>query len=60
MCDIRFQVDCGDKAEREGKSMFSFAIKSMFIGDSHNEDEEVQKLVKMNPKKVRQLLPRLK
>ena len=57
MCDIRFQVDCGDKAERKGKNMFSFAIKSMFIGDSHNEDEEGEK---MNPKKARQLLPRLK
>ena len=62
MCDIRFQVDCGDKAEREGKSMFSFAIKSMFIGDSNNQDEneEGQKLIKINPKKARQLLPRLK
>merc|ERR1712106_594274 len=60
MCDIRFQVDCGDKAEREGKNMFSFAIKSMFIGDSNNQNEEGQELVKMNPKKVRHLLPRLK
>merc|ERR1711892_796331 len=62
MCDIRFQVDCGDKAEREGKNMFSFAIKSMFIGDSNiqDENEEGQKIIKMNPKKSRQLLPRLK
>ena len=60
MCDIRFQVDCGDREERKGKNMISFAIKTMFIGDNNNQEEADPKLIKKNHKKSRHLLPRLK
>ena len=60
MCDIRFNVNCTVKKERKGKNMFSFSIKTMSTGDPNDYKEEGKKVTKKNPKKARQLFPRMK
>ena len=59
MCDIMFNVDCVSEGDREGKNMFSFAIKTMYTGDSNNQEEEPEKVTRINPKKARQNIPKL-
>ena len=70
MCDIMFNVNCTDRGEREGKNVFSFAIKTMQTGardsgdtitntQQQEEQEEEHTVTKHNPKKARQLLPRI-
>ena len=60
MCDIRFNVDCTVKGERKRKNMFSFSIKTMHTGDPNDYEEEEQTVTKENPKKARQIFPRIK
>ena len=40
--------------------MFAFAIKTMHTGDLNDDKEEEQTVTKENPKKARQLFPRMK
>ena len=59
MCDIRFGVDCGGS-----KNVFSFAIKTMSTENHNSNGDDVEETndrkFKKNPKRARQLLPKLK